>query len=74
MPAIMVIVNIIFCAGVVVGIVGHLAYGMATDRTFATHVSKLAIERAGRFGERRRVPRERAGYRGPNRRVLELPA
>jgi hypothetical protein len=74
MPTIMVILNIVFITGVVVGIVGLCAWGIVTDRPFATFVSKLAVERARRLPERRRVPRERAGYRGPNRRVIDVGA
>lgn len=75
MPAIMIILNIVFITGVVVGIVGLLAWGIISDRPFATHVSRLAVERARlRFPERRRMPRERSGYRGPNRRVIDVGA
>jgi len=72
MPAIMIILNIVFITGIVVAIVGLCAWGIVTDRPFATHVSRLAVLRARRFGERRRVPAERSGYRGPNRRVLDV--
>ena len=43
-----------------------------SDRPFATHVSRLALARANRIPERRRNPRERSGYRGPNRRVIDV--
>jgi hypothetical protein len=74
MPAIMIILNVVFIAGVVVGTVGLCAWGIVSDRPFATYVSKLAVERARRGPERRRVPREQSGYRGPNRRVIDVGA
>ena len=74
MPAIMIILNIAFITGVVVGIVGLLAWGIASDRPFATYLSKRAAARAQRFPERRRVPRDASGYRGPNRRVIDVGA
>jgi hypothetical protein len=72
MPAIMIILNAVFITGIVVAIVGLCAWGIVTDRPFATHVSKLAVLRARRFGERRRTPPERSAYRGPNRRVIDV--
>ena len=74
MPAIMIILNVVFITGIVAAIVGICAWGIFADRPFATNVSKLAVMRARRFGERRRVPRERSGYRGPNRRVIDVGA
>lgn len=74
MPTIMVILNIVLIAGVVVGMLGLLAWGVISDRPFATHVSRLAVARANRVPERRNTPRERSGYRGPNRRVLDVGA
>lgn len=74
MPTIMIILNIVFITGVVVGIVGLCAWGIVSDRPFATYVSRLAVERASRIPERRRVPRERSGYRGQNRRVIDVGA
>jgi hypothetical protein len=74
MPTIMVILNIVFIAGVVVGMLGLLAWGITSDRPFATHVSRLAVARANRIPDRRRTPRERSGYRGPNRRVIDVGA
>ena len=72
MPTIMIILNIAFITGIVVAIVGICTWGIITDRPFATYVSKLAVMRARRHGERRRVPRERSGYAGPNRRVIDV--
>lgn len=72
MPAIMIILNIAFIAGIVVAIVGLCAWGIVTDRPFAIHVSRLAVLRARRHGERRRTSPERSGYRGPNRRVIDV--
>lgn len=74
MPTIMVMLNIVFIAGVVVGILGLLSWGIISDRPFATHVSRLAVARSNRIPERRRTPRERSGYRGPNRRVIDVGA
>lgn len=74
MPTIMVVLNIVFMTGVVVGIVGVLAWGIVTDRPFATYLSARAMARARRTPERRRTPRERSGYRGPNRRVIDVGA
>jgi hypothetical protein len=68
MPTVMVVLNLEFIAGVVVGILGLLAWGIITDRPFATYLSQRAVARAGRVPDRRRVPREASGYRGPNRR------
>jgi hypothetical protein len=72
MPTIMIVLNIVFITGIVVAIVGICTWGIVTDRPFATHVSRLAVLRARRHGERRRVPRERSSYRGPNRRVIDV--
>ena len=74
MPTIMVILNLVFIAGVVVGMLGLLAWGIISDRPFATHVSWLAVARADRIPERRKTPRERSAYRGPNRRVIDVGA
>ena len=74
MPAIMVILNIVFIAGVVVGIVGLLAWGIITDGPFATYLTNRAMARQRRIPERRRVPREVSGYRGPLRRAIDVGA
>ena len=74
MPTIMVILNIVFIAGVVVGILGLLTWGIISDRPFATYLSQRAVARANRIPERRTTPRERSGYRGPNRRVIDVGA
>jgi hypothetical protein len=74
MPTIMVILNIVLIAGVVGGMLGLLSWGIISDRPFATHLSRLAVARANRIPERRKSPRERSGYRGPNRRVIDLGA
>jgi hypothetical protein len=70
----MVVLNIAFITGVVVGILGLLAWGIVSDRPFATYLSKRAVARAQRIPDRRRVPREVSGYRGPNRRVIDVRA
>jgi hypothetical protein len=72
MPTVMVVLNIAFITGVVVGILGLLAWGIVTDRPFATHLCERAVARAQRVPDRRRVPREASGYRGPNRRVIDV--
>ncbi len=74
MPTIMIVLNIVFIAGVVVGILGLMAWGIVTDRPFATYLSQRAVARANRIPERRRTPRERSSYRGPNRRVIDAEA
>ncbi|MBV9803694.1 MAG: hypothetical protein JO130_10905 [Solirubrobacterales bacterium] len=73
MPTIMVILNIVFIAGVVGGILGVLTWGIVSDRPFATYLSQRAVARARRGRpERRRIPREASAYRGPNRRVIDV--
>jgi hypothetical protein len=74
MPSIMVIVNIVFIAGVVVGMLGLLSWGIVSDRPFATYLSRRAVARANRIPDRRTTPHERSGYRGPNRRVIDVGA
>jgi hypothetical protein len=74
MPTIMVIVNLVFIAGVVVGMLGLLSWGIVSDRPFATYLSRRAVARANRIPDRRTTPRERSGYRGPNRRVIDVGA
>jgi hypothetical protein len=76
MPAIMIILNIVFITGVVVGIVGLLAWGIVSDRPFTTYLTNRAMARAQRAPaqERRRPPRERSGYRGPGRRTIDVGA
>jgi hypothetical protein len=74
MPTVMILLNIVFITGVVAGIVGLLSWGIISDRPFATYLSARAVARAQRIPERRRTPRERSGYPGPNRRVIDLGA
>lgn len=74
MPTMMVILNIVFIAGVVVGMLVLLAWGIISDRPFATYLSHRAVARANRIPERRKTPRERSAYRGPNRRVIDVGA
>jgi hypothetical protein len=76
MPAIMIILNIVFITGVVVGILGLLGWGIVSDRPFATYLTNRAMARAQRAPayERRRIPREQAGYRGPARRAIDVGA
>ncbi len=76
MPAIMIILNIVLIAGVVVGIVGLCAWGIVSDRPFATYLTKRAAARTRRpyAYDRRRVSREAAGYRGPGRRAIDVGA
>jgi hypothetical protein len=80
MPTISIILNIVFCAGIVLAIVGLCAWGVVTDRPFAAFLTHRALARAHqlpdrrRTPERRRDPREVSGYRGPLRRALDLGA
>jgi hypothetical protein len=74
MPTIMVILNIVLIACVVVGILRLMAWGIISDRPFATYLSQRAVARANRIPERRQTARERSGYRGPNRRVIDVGA
>jgi hypothetical protein len=71
MPAIMIILNVVFIMGVVVGIVGLCAWGIISDRPFATYLTKRAEARAQRTPQRRRVPREVSGGRGPRRPAID---
>jgi hypothetical protein len=72
----MITLNIVFITGVVVGIVGLLAWGIVSDRPFAAYLTNRATARAQRFHgqDRRRVPREASGYRGPGRRAIDVGA
>jgi hypothetical protein len=66
MPAIMIILNIVLIAGIVVAIVGLCAWGIISDRPYATYLTNRALARAqqSRGRDRRRVPREASAYRG----------
>lgn len=80
MPTIMIILNMVFCAGIVLAIVGLCASGIITDRPFAAYLTNRAMARADgvfdrrRAADRRRAPREATGYRGPLRRALDAGA
>jgi hypothetical protein len=76
MPAIMIILNVVFITGIVVAIVGLCAWGIVADRPLATYLTNRAAARARRAQgrERRRVPREVSGYRGPGRRAIDVGA
>jgi hypothetical protein len=80
MPTITIILNIVFCAGIVLAIVGLCAWGVVTDRPFAAFLTNRAIARADRIpdrrraADRRRVSREVSGYRGPLRRAPDVGA
>jgi hypothetical protein len=76
MPPLMIVLNIVFITGVVVGIVGLLASGIASDRPFAAYLTNRATARTQRLQgqDRRRVPREVSGYRGPGRRAIDVGA
>jgi hypothetical protein len=76
MPAIMIILNIVFSAGIVVAIVGLCAWGVVTDRPFAAFLTHRAMARARRRPalERRRLSYEQSGYRGPRRRAIDVGA
>jgi hypothetical protein len=80
MPTIAIILNIVFCAAIVLAIVGLCAWGVVTDRPFAAFLANRARARAERLPDRRRtpdrrrVPRDVSGYRGPLRRAPDLGA
>ncbi|HUA49743.1 MAG TPA: hypothetical protein VMA77_31210 [Solirubrobacteraceae bacterium] len=76
MPAIMIILNIVFITGIVIAIVGLCAWGIVTDRPFRTYLTNRAMARAQRRPayERRRSSREQSGYRGPGRRAIDVGA
>ena len=80
MPTIMIILNMVFCAGIVLAIVGLCAWGIVTDRPFAAYLTHRAVARAEGISDRRhaadrrRAPREVSGYRGPLRRALDAGA
>ncbi len=76
MPAIMIMLNIVFITGIVVAIVGLCAWGIISDRPFAAYLTERANARAPRQPayERRRLSREQAGYRGPLRRTIDVGA
>jgi hypothetical protein len=76
MPTIMIILNIVFITGVAAGIVGLLTWGIVSDRPFAAYLTNRATARARRVQgpDRRRVPREVSGYRGPGRRAIDVGA
>jgi hypothetical protein len=80
MPTIMIILNMVFGAGIVLAIVGLCAWGIITDRPFAAFLTNRALARAQgltdrrRAADRRRVPREASGYRGPLRRAIDAGA
>lgn len=80
MPTIDIILNFAFSVGIVLAIVGVCAWGIITDRPFAAYLTSRALARAERLSdrrrgmERRRVSREASGYRGPNRRVIDVGA
>ena len=67
MPTIMVILNVVFIAGVVLGIVGLLAWGIVADRSLVPARGEAAMARA-RARDRRRVSGQaRTTYRGSRR-------
>jgi hypothetical protein len=74
MPAIMIIMNAVFMAGVVAAIVGLCAWGIVTDRPFATYLTERAKTRPQRSPERRRVPGGASGSRGSGRRPIDVGA
>lgn len=76
MPAIMIILNIVFITGIVVAIVGLCAWGIITDRPFAAFLTERAAARAQRrpAHERPRLSREQSGYRAPARRAIDVGA
>lgn len=67
MPAVMIILNIVLITGIVVGIVGLCAWGIVTDRPFATFVTDWSAAQARRGRVNRRAPRE--AYRRHGRAI-----
>jgi hypothetical protein len=67
MPTIMIILNIALITGVVVGIVGLCAWGIVTDRPFATFVTNWSAAQARRGRMNRRAPHE--AYRRHGRAI-----
>jgi hypothetical protein len=76
MPAIMIILNIVFITGIVVAIVGLCAWGIVSDRPFAAYLTNRAMARAQHrlAHERRSLAREQSGYTGPRRRAIDFGA
>ena len=74
MPTVMIILNVVLITCVVTGIVGLCAWGIVTDRPFATYLTNRALARAQRVSDRRRVSHEASGYRAPGRRVFDTGA
>lgn len=66
MPTVMMILNVVLITAVVVGIVGLCAWGIVSDRPFATYLTNRAMARR-RAHDRGRTPREASGYRGQGR-------
>ena len=56
MPTVMIILNVVFITCIVAAIVGLCAWGIVSDRPFATYLTNRARARHGR--ENRRAPRE----------------
>ena len=74
MPTISIILNMAFSAGIVLAIVGLCAWGVITDRPFAAYLTNRAVARAQKVSDRRQVPRDVSGYRGPLRRAFDAGA
>ncbi len=76
MPTIMIILNIVLITGIVVAIVGLCAWGVISDRPFATYLTNRDIARAQRPPalERRRLSPQQSGYRGRGRRAIDVGA
>jgi hypothetical protein len=69
MPTVMLILNVVFIAGVVLGVVGLLAWGIVTDRPRAAAVNERALART-RARERRPLPRDpRPAFRRSSRPI-----
>lgn len=51
MTTVLIIVCILFCIGVVVGIVGHLGYGIASDKAWRIRITRHHRAKAARRGE-----------------------
>ncbi len=76
MPTTMIILNVVLITGIVLAIVGVCAWGIISDRPFATYLTNRAVARAQRPPalDRRRLSPEQSGYRGRRRRAIDVGA
>ena len=76
MPTIMIILNVVLITGIVLAIVGLCAWGIISDRSFATYLTNRARARAQRPPalDLRRLSPQQAGYRGRRMRAIDVGA